>query len=488
MNVRTIALVPLDERPVNVSLPREVARIGGAELLLPPAAALPRMRDGGDPEAIRRWLLDVAADADAVIVSADTLGYGGLIPSRTNDDSLAEILGRLETVRRMSESRPDRPIRVMSTVMRASDSYSSSEEPEYWSDHGRELHRLGAQEHEMFLRERSRLDAAATVPVDVLRDFHERRLRNHIVNLSLVHGAARGAFRELFLTADDTAARAAGTLEQLWIDRWAEAPGIGGATHSYPGADEVGAVLVARTLSADAATPVRLSPAFASPGAAERIAPFENVPARITVERQIRAAGATSSAGADPDVVLIVHGPSGGAADEARTAAAVLVERALEEGRAVALADVWEPNGSDTALTDLLAGRGLLGELLAYGGWNTAGNTIGGVVATAVASVLSARAGVDTAALRERQLWHRIIEDDFYQSRVRTELGGIGEYREHFSLPFTDDVVAHRYRGAVAERLVAAAAEMSGSRWEPFAFDFPWNRTFEIDFELRNVT
>ncbi|MBN9172493.1 MAG: DUF4127 family protein [Microbacterium sp.] len=119
MNVRTIALVPLDERPVNVSLPREVARIGGAELLLPPAAALPRMRDGGDPEAIGRWLLDIAGDVDAVIVSADTLGYGGLIPSRTNDDSLAEILGRLETVRRMSESRPDRPIRVMSTVAAA---------------------------------------------------------------------------------------------------------------------------------------------------------------------------------------------------------------------------------------------------------------------------------------------------------------------------------------------------------------------------------
>lgn len=486
MTIRAIALVPLDERPVNVSLPREVARIGGAELVTPPASALPHMRDGGDPEAIGRWLLDAGADADAVIVSADTLGYGGLIPSRTHHDPIATTLGRLDAIRRLAERRPELPIRVMSTVMRASDSYSDSEEPEYWSRFGRELHRLGAQEHELFLHERAALDASELVPGDILRDFHQRRLRHHTVNLSLIDGAASGSFHELFLTADDTAPRAAGSLEQLWIDRWTGAPGLGGATFSYPGADEVGAVLVARTLSA-ATAPVRVGVVFPAPHASMRIAPFENVPARITVERQIRAAGATSWRGPDADVVLVVHGPSGG--DDpaaAREAAGHAIERARENGAAVALADVWEPNGSDSALTDLLAERGMLDALFAYGGWNTAGNTIGGVVATAVAAVLSRRQGLDTEALRERQLWHRLVEDDLYQSRVRTELGLREEYRDHFSHPFRDAVVSERYRADVAARLVADAARMSGGRWEPTGIGFPWNRTFEIDFDLRD--
>ncbi|MCH3176462.1 DUF4127 family protein, partial [Listeria monocytogenes] len=39
-----IALVPLAERPVNVDLPRQVAAIAGAELLLPPAEAMPVFR------------------------------------------------------------------------------------------------------------------------------------------------------------------------------------------------------------------------------------------------------------------------------------------------------------------------------------------------------------------------------------------------------------------------------------------------------------
>jgi hypothetical protein len=44
-----IALLPLDDRPVNGRLPAMVAAIAGAELLMPPVELLPRMREPSDP-------------------------------------------------------------------------------------------------------------------------------------------------------------------------------------------------------------------------------------------------------------------------------------------------------------------------------------------------------------------------------------------------------------------------------------------------------
>ncbi len=56
-----IALVPLDERPVNVDLPRQVAAIAGAELLLPPAEAMPVFRRPADVAALHGWLRELVA-------------------------------------------------------------------------------------------------------------------------------------------------------------------------------------------------------------------------------------------------------------------------------------------------------------------------------------------------------------------------------------------------------------------------------------------
>ena len=78
-----IALLPLDERPVNITLPRQIAAIGGAELLLPPRRMLPDLRQPGRTDDLGAWLEAVAGEVDAVVVSIDMLCYGGLIAGRT---------------------------------------------------------------------------------------------------------------------------------------------------------------------------------------------------------------------------------------------------------------------------------------------------------------------------------------------------------------------------------------------------------------------
>jgi hypothetical protein len=70
-----IALLPLDERPVNTRLPADVAAIAGGRVLLPPASILPSMRRPGDTSALREWLhqtaLDPRTDAELARVLAE---------------------------------------------------------------------------------------------------------------------------------------------------------------------------------------------------------------------------------------------------------------------------------------------------------------------------------------------------------------------------------------------------------------------------------
>ena len=56
----TLALVPLDERPVNTRYPQMLGAIGGADVLLPPPAIRGRQRDPADLPAVAAWLREAA--------------------------------------------------------------------------------------------------------------------------------------------------------------------------------------------------------------------------------------------------------------------------------------------------------------------------------------------------------------------------------------------------------------------------------------------
>ena len=122
--------------------------------------------------------------------------------------------------------------------------------------------------------------------------------------------------------------------------------------------------------------------------------------------------------------------------------------------------------------------------LAAYGGWNTASNTLGGVIATLVATVVARRSGLDTAEPRQAELLRRLLEDGYYQSVIRPELApamNVALTRED-----TDPEAIPAYRAAVARRLVRALARLDPvGEWRLEDVRLPWARAFEVDFTLR---
>lgn len=498
-----IALVPLDERPVNVDLPRQVAAIAGADLLLPPPEAMPDFRAPADVTALHGWLRDLAGSTgddrpDRLVVCIDTLVHGGIIPARITTDSTTTALERLDLLRELKAAASELRITAASLIMRASDSYSAVEEPGYWSDYGRDLHALGGALHHALEADVTGGEAAAAaprtpVPDDVRSDFERRRLRNHTINLAALTLHEERTVETLTLTADDTAPYSAGSAEQVWLRHWARALPRGHEVLMYPGADEVGAVLVARALASGVGVPVWRIECGETDGL-DRVPNFENAPLRDSLTRQIVAAGGRVAApGETADLVVVAHAPDPARGDffgsrpdsdpAATDGAVAAVRAALDSGAIVALADVRFSNGGDPDLVDRLSAEGLLLRLASYGGWNTAGNSIGGAVAQATALWVGRTLGTaDEIALREALLT-RILDDRAYQSGTRlamhdAEFGG--------SIGPVDAAAQEAAVTRITQELRTYLAGIlpPGETWRLDGVTLPWRRSFEIGVRL----
>jgi hypothetical protein len=548
-----IGLIPLDERPVNTRYPAMVGAIAGAAIALPPAALLSAGRRPADCAGLARWLEAEAPRLDALIVSVEQLGYGGLIAARTTDEPAAAVLARLEALRELRRRQPRLAIYGFNVVTRVSNANDAVEEPTYWAEHGEGLYALSQlldrrRRGEPVAGELARLEAA--IPAAHRRDFLARRLRNHTVNLAALALVEDGTFDLLVLSSDDTSPFGLPSAEKAWLEGWGrllgveeggsggggewrsggveEGPGgvlgVGSRLLMYPGADEVGCVLVARLLNRRAAVTPTVEVFYAPAKGAAAVAAYEDGPISLTVERQVHAAGgriaSSTPAHASPNqgsgaadrqlpnsptpplphpLWLGINTPHARRAEwepahakgerRARLPAlrALVAEatRRAGAGQPVAIADVAYPNGADPALVDLMLAGLDLPSLAAYGAWNTAGNTVGSVVAQAFAAALAD--GPAGRAAHERLLLHRLVEDWGYQQLVRAQArawlhAGTGHHD-----PRTPEAVA-----ATAARIEASLnvviANLDGFagryRIAPGSARLPWGRTFEVDFEL----
>jgi hypothetical protein len=157
-------------------------------------------------------------------------------------------------------------------------------------------------------------------------------------------------------------------------------------------------------------------------------------------------------------------------------------------GQSVAIADVAFANGADPTLINLLSERGVsMAGLAAYGGWNTAGNTIG--VALAQACAVQQIRSDDQRDLQQQFLLRRLLEDWGYQAIVREQAADWLESKSGQREPTSDNL--EETVAWIEARLQSCHAELSAFanrfRIVPGTVRLPWQRLFEVDFELESL-
>ncbi|MES3021232.1 MAG: DUF4127 family protein [Pseudomonadota bacterium] len=493
MTARRIVALPVDGRPVVREQVQMLVANAGWELAMPPVSALGNMRVPADRNALAGWLMQESPSATGFVISLDMLAYGGLVPSRFIDDPLERLEQFLALLPALKAEHPDKPVYAFAATMRISNNNVNEEEKTYWSEFGELIWRWSYFSDKHALQGRAEDAAHAdeamrAIPEHVRDDYLATRTRNRSLTLHALDLVAAGVIDRLVLPQDDTAEFGFNIAERRMLEQRIAELGVADKVLVYPGADEVMHTLCAHMAGALSHTPpLAFYLSCGDPTRVEQLhALYEDRPVLEAVARQVAAAGARLVASPDEaDLILAVHTRGTGQGDWAMTKPLPdpqpVSHTWLEQlagwhgaGKPVALLDLAYANGGDPVLVGELAARLPLNKLAAYAGWNTASNSIGSLVAQCVLARADLHAGGN-----QKVLALRLLEDFLYQAVLRQTVRN--SVRE-------SDCGPEALRDVVAQVFIGHAnawARAQGLGWEVYDVSLPWNRTFEINIQLR---
>jgi len=488
---RKLLVLPVDGRPVVCAQLQHLPRLAEWDVVLPPVSMLGYFRQAANREKIAEWLMDRAGEVDGFVLSLDTLVYGGLVASRISTDAVGDILARAELLKTLNKAHPGKPIYGFLATMRISNSNINEEEKTYWSSYGEliwqwsyhsDRYRTHGDERDWHASKK----AESNIPADIQRDYVEMRARNLRVTGAMLDFVKHGTLERLILPQDDNAPHGFHIAERVALERKIADAKLGGKVKIYSGADEVAWTLTARMISRlENRRPRKVYLSWHHPQDAKTMIPrYEDQPIGAAVENQLLAAGANIASEIEgADFVLGIHtgnqtqgdwalGKSPKARNPVDSAWMAALRRWRDGGPQIAIADLAHANGGDPGFAGLALNSLDIGNIAAYGGWNTASNSLGTVAAQIQLSPLGR-----TSAPGTKLKLIRLVDDVFYQAVYRQVIR-----RKIASGAWTLEEAKQHFCHAANEWLRANSIQSAEVR---NAF-FPWGRSFEIGFEVKS--
>lgn len=498
--------VPLDERPCNSKFPLMIgATHPDVTMVSLPISLYGNKKEIPDVSKIWSALFEEVRDGDTLVLSMDMLLYGGLIPSRLHTLDKETIQTRLENLKHLKNSHKDIRILASNCIMRCPTYNSSEEEPDYYADYGRALHRSAFLENK---RARIGIDEEELqelksyyIPEEIKHEYESRREFNEEVNIEVLKLVEASYIDALVIPQDDAAPYGYTAHSQQRVIKAIKDYQLEDRVSIYPGADEVGCTLCALALNLDRKKTPKFHAFYASTLGPTLIPLYEDRPMNETLKHHVLAVGgALVATPQEADIILAINSP-GLTMQRAKEQHhnqdltyntyrnlrefVMNIKRYIQEGYDVIVSDSAYGNGGDIELLKLLDNENLLDKIVAYSAWNTNANTLGTALCTGIYAH-------DSKKINTYNTLYRVIEDSLYQAIVRQEilesyLPEIGRVDYHFE----------DRRDAVIEetnaRLLAYYKKLNVSKHyaiENLSISFPWNRVFEIDlvFDWRNVT
>lgn len=444
-----IGFIPIDNRPVCYTLPEMIAEIDGdIEFFIPPRGFLGDLTKYADTEKLFDWLKNLP-ELDALVISLDTLAYGGLISSRRCPDTLEDVMAKINVLKAILKEKHAK-IYAFSSIMRISNNNINEEEKEYWDKWGRKIFDYSYMTHKLGT------ESCITniIPTEILDDYLHTRKRNFEINKIYLDWQREGLFETLVFSKDDCAeygfnVQEANTLEAL-----------GGFVKT--GADEIPLTLLARAVTGY----IKIAPVYTSPESKDLISNYEDVSIEKSVAGQIELAGCKVSDEQEADIILIVNNfeEQQGEIVMKRLTKPFNGDLNIPE-KSYMFADVRFANGADNAFTEKIFNAGVNDKTFyGYSAWNTSANTLGSLICAAKIKFLAKK--YNGEAFKKVQAV-RFLDDWAYQANVRQmlqepDVNGICEKMKPYEKSVND---------------------LLDTKVSP-EYKFPWNRLFEVEIEL----
>lgn len=435
-----VCFIPIDNRPVCYTLAQQICKIDSSiELFIPPREMLGDLKRISDIDGILTWLENIPK-TDCMVLSLDTVAYGGLIPSRRGQESLEEVKSRLERLKPLLQ---DKNVYAFSSIMRISNNNCNEEEKEYWSEYGKKIFQYSFNG-----------GGKTDIPKSIIEDYLKTRERNFEINKLYLEWQKEGLFETLIFSKDDCAEKGFNVNEAHELER------MGGKTKT--GADEIPLSLLARSIKKE----IKVFVEYSEPEYKDRISNYEDVSIEKSIQGQLELCGYKAVTRVeDADLVLYVNNFIEKQGEH------VMGWKTLDNwcGRdfvlptmPYAIADVRYANGADSAFVENILPK-LDNNFYGYAGWNTSANTLGSLLAGVKVKFLEIN--YNDEMFKNLQMV-RFLDDWAYQANVRVN-GTTPDIKEKMK-PFED-------------KLAKIFAYMKPSA---IKYIYPWSRSFEIEVSL----
>lgn len=428
-----ICFIPIDNRPVCYNLAKDIAAIDeNIELFIPPREFLGDLTRSAGVNEIIEWIENIP-ECDAMVISLDTIAYGGLIPSRRSTDSLEDIKSRLKRLKPLLKNKK---VYAFSSIMRISNNNYNEEEKEYWKDWGKKIF------------EYSYSGVNDGIPQAILDDYLATRKRNFEINKTYLNWG----LNTLIFSKDDCAPKGFNVDEARELER------LGAKTKT--GADEIPLTLLARAIEKE----IKVFVEFTEPDYKDCISNYEDVSIEKSVQGQLELDGFTQvQTREEADVILILNNFIEKQGEYVMGWTTQPFRKTFTPpDKPYAIADVRYANGADNDFVEQLLPQIDLNNFYGYAGWNTSANTIGSMLAGVK---VRWNAGKYNEAAFKRLQIIRFLEDWAYQANVRGMIENPCDIQ------------------ALMKPYEIKLAEIFG-QVPPIEYLYPWNRKFEVEISL----
>ncbi len=439
-----IAFLPIDNRPVCYTLPKLIAGIDeNIEFSMPNRELLGDLTKIADIDGLFNWL-EYLPSQDVIILSLDTLIYGGLIPSRRGKETLDELKLRLKKLKKILRNKNAR-VYAFSSIMRISNNNYNEEEKEYWSDYGKKIFKYSYNLHKNG-------SDITDVPSEIIKDYIKTRERNFEVNKTYLEWQKEGIFEFLVFSKDDCAEFGLNVKEAHELEK------LGGFTKT--GADEIPLSLLSRSLNKS----LKIYPEFLEPEHKNLISNYEDVSVENSVKGQIELAGCEVCGDKNKaDLILYVNN----FIDHQGEIVMGINTKSFDgefkaPDKPFMIADVRFANGADNGFMKELFKNELNDEVFyGYSGWNTSANTLGSLICGAKVKFFTQKYNKEN--FKKLQVT-RFLDDWAYQANVRRMLKKTDE--NELAL------LMREFEPAIGDILKTKI---------DVKYSYPWHRLFEVE-------
>ena len=496
MGRKKVVYLALDERPCNFNFPKFLYEESKLEIISPDIEIMGKNKKPANIEKIIEFLLKEASNADGLVISIDTLIYGGIVPSRIHHLSIEELSNRLSVLKEIKKLNPKLVIYAFSLIMRCPQYSLSVEEPDYYDECGYEIFRKGFLEHKEKLGIISEVEKEELSKIEIkkeyLEDYLTRRKINSSLNLKVIDFVKKKVIDFLIFPQDDAAEYGYTAMDQEVVRSKIYEKKLHLKILMYPGADEVGLVLLSRIQNHFENKKPKVYIKYPAITSGMLIPTLEDRYLDTSIKYQIIASGGMVVSSVDEAEIILVVSTSANkminSPNQAKPRDLSVLANYVEmfefikyyvDKLPLMIADVTYLNGGDLLLLNDLVNEKIEFKLAGYAGWNTAANTLGTVISQGFNYLIN---GETSSHLNFLAL--RYIEDIGYCSVVRSSVTnelskyGANYFDVSMCLELIEELVKTRLNEFVD-------SYFKGKKPILKKVKLPWKRMFEVELEIK---